>query len=77
MKRCSQRGKVWRVWRTGSDEEQITGLNARLDRLTSDLGLNGIAAVEGKAKSTLVSVPFAPFSRRSQPANNAINHKVA
>ena len=46
--RCSRRGKVSRVLKASSDKGEIAGLNARIDRLTSDLGLSGIATVIGE-----------------------------
>eukprot|EP00752_Nemacystus_decipiens_P003524 g3250.t1 len=47
--RCSQRGKVSRVLKASSDKDEIAALNARVDRVTSGLGLAGVAVLEGKA----------------------------
>ncbi|CAM9897766.1 unnamed protein product [Ectocarpus fasciculatus] len=57
--RCSRRGKVSRVLKASSDKSEIAGLNSRVDRLTADLGLAGIAILEGKVdemKTTLVII---------------------
>lgn len=58
VERCSRRGRVSRVLKASSDRDEIAGLNAVVDRLTGDLGLAGIAVLEGKAddmKAMLVS----------------------
>ncbi|CAN0075431.1 unnamed protein product [Scytosiphon promiscuus] len=47
-RRCSRRGKLSRVLKASSDKDEIAELNARLNRLTGDLGLAGIATLEGK-----------------------------
>lgn len=52
VERCSRRSKVSRVLKASSDKEEIAGLNARVDRLTGDLGLIGIATLNGKANAT-------------------------
>lgn len=49
VERCSRRGKISRVLKASSDKDKITELNARVDRLTGDLGLTGIASMQGKA----------------------------
>eukprot|EP00752_Nemacystus_decipiens_P012273 g10879.t1 len=49
VERCSRRGRVSRVLKASGDKDEIAGLNARVDRLTGDLGLAGIAVLEGKA----------------------------
>lgn len=57
--RCSRRGKVSRVLKASKDKSEIAGLNSRVDRLTADLGLAGMAILEGKVddmKTTLVSL---------------------
>ena len=57
--RCSRRGKVSRLLKASSDKGEIARSNARIDRLTSDLGLSGIATVFGEVadlKGLLVSV---------------------
>lgn len=54
---CGGRGSVSRVLKASSDKDEIAELNSRIDRLTGDLGLGGIATVEGKVddmKATLV-----------------------
>lgn len=48
VERCSRRGKVSRVFKASSDRDEIAGLNASVDRLMGDLGLAGIAVLEGK-----------------------------
>lgn len=56
--RCSQRGKLWRVLKASSDKDELAALNARVDRLTGDLGLAGIATVSREVadlKGSLVS----------------------
>lgn len=62
VERCSHRGKVSRVLKASSDKDDISVLNARVDRVTGSLGLAGMAVLEGKAddmKAMLVSVfPF-------------------
>lgn len=61
VERCSRRSRVWRVLKASSDKDEITRLNARVGRLTGDLGLAGIAVVEGKAddiKAMLVRFHF-------------------
>lgn len=58
--RCSRRGKVSRVLRASSVKAELAGLNERVDRLTADLGLSGIATVLGEVaelKGLLVSLP--------------------
>lgn len=47
--RCSRRGKLSRVLKASRDKDEITGLNERIDRAMGDLGLAGIATLEGKA----------------------------
>lgn len=57
--RCSRRGMLSRVLKASRDKDEIAGLNASVDRLTGDLGLAGIAVLEGKAdnmKATLVGL---------------------
>lgn len=54
VKRCSRRGKVSRLLNASSDNDEIAGLNTRVDRLTGDLGLAGIAILEGKADNMQV-----------------------
>ncbi|CAM9494876.1 unnamed protein product [Ectocarpus sp. 13 AM-2016] len=46
--RCRRRSKVSRVLKASSDKSEIAGLNSSVDRLTTDLGLAGIAVLEGK-----------------------------
>lgn len=46
--RCSQRGKFSRMVNASRDKDEIAGLNARVDRLTADFGLSGIASVLGE-----------------------------
>lgn len=61
VERCSQRGKVSRVLKASGDKDEIAALNTRMDRATGDLGLVGIAVLEGKAdnmKTMLVSASF-------------------
>lgn len=61
VERCTQRGALSRVLKASSDREQIAELNRRLNRVTGDMGLASIAALEGKAddmKAMLVGVEF-------------------
>ncbi|CAM9184093.1 unnamed protein product, partial [Ectocarpus sp. 4 AP-2014] len=46
--RCSRRGKVSRVLKASSDKSEIARINSSVDHLTTDLGLAGIAVLEGK-----------------------------
>lgn len=58
VERCSRRGRMSRVLKASSDNDGIAALNALVDRLAGDLGLAGIAVLEGKAdkmKAMLVS----------------------
>ena len=58
VERCCRRGRVTRVLKASSDKDEIARLNAHVGRLTGDLGLAGIAVIEGKAdeiKAMLVS----------------------
>lgn len=48
VERWSRRGRFWRVIKASSDKDEIAGLNARVDRLTRDLGLAGIATLNRK-----------------------------
>ena len=60
VERGSRRGRVSRLLKASSDKDEIAALNARVDRLTGDLGLAGVAILEGKAdnmKAMLVSFP--------------------
>lgn len=43
--RCSRRGRISRVLKASSDREEIAKLNARVDQLSGDLGLAGIATL--------------------------------
>ena len=45
VERCSRRGRVSRVLKASSDREEIARLNARVDQLSGDLSLAGIASV--------------------------------
>lgn len=54
----SRRARFVRFLKASSDKDEISGLNARVDRLTGDLGLAGIVIVENKVdnlKTILVS----------------------
>ncbi|CAM9661379.1 unnamed protein product, partial [Pylaiella littoralis] len=59
VERCgSRRHQVSNFMKASSDKGEIAGLNARVDRLTGDLGLAGIAVLNGKVdgmKAMLVS----------------------
>lgn len=49
---------MWRVLKASSDKDKLAGLNARVDRLTGEPGLAGIATVLGEVtdlKGMLVS----------------------
>lgn len=62
--RCSRRSKVWRIVKASNDKDDIAALNSRIDRVTGDLRLAGMAAPEGKAdemRAMLVSLPLASF----------------
>ncbi|CAM9662115.1 unnamed protein product, partial [Pylaiella littoralis] len=49
VERCgSRRHQVSNFMKASSDKGEIAGLNARVDRLTGDLGLAGIAVLNGK-----------------------------
>lgn len=78
VERCRRRGKVSGVLKASSEKEELAGLHARVDRVAGDLGLSGIAIVEGKAdglKAMLVSVvgvlvvplSFTPCSTTRRP----------
>ena len=59
VRHCGRRGCYRRCVKASGDRDEIAGLNARIDRLTGDLGLVGIAVLEGKADNItrmLVSV---------------------
>ncbi|CAM9264189.1 unnamed protein product, partial [Laminaria digitata] len=45
--RSSRRGRLRRIFKASDDKDEIAGLSARVDRLTGDLQLAGIATVEG------------------------------
>lgn len=47
--RCSRRGKVWKVLKAADDKDNIVALNSRIDRVTGDLALAGMATLEGRA----------------------------
>lgn len=46
---CRRRRRVFRVLRASWIKEEMSGLNSRIDRLTSDMGLAGIATLERKS----------------------------
>lgn len=48
MDRCSRRGRVSRILSASGDKDEIARLNARVDRVTGDLGLAGIAILNRK-----------------------------
>lgn len=54
----TRRGRFRRIVKASDDKNEISGLNARVDRLTGDLGLSGIVIMENKVdnlKAILVS----------------------
>lgn len=61
--RCGRRGMLLRALKASSDRDEIAELNARVDRLTGDLGLAGIAILVSAISSLLP--PF-HFTRRKQ-----------
>ena len=68
IERCNRRGKVSRVLSASSDKDVIAALKTRVDNLTGDLGLAGIAVLEKayNMATTLVSIPLGVrFSYRS------------
>lgn len=52
--RYSQRRKASRLFKASSDKTEIARMNARLDRLTANLSLVGIATVEQKVDAIMV-----------------------
>lgn len=55
IERCGKRGRVSRVLKAAHDKAEMARLNASLDRLSGDMGLAGIATVEQKVDTILVS----------------------
>ncbi|CAM9267893.1 unnamed protein product [Ectocarpus fasciculatus] len=53
---CSERGKVSRVFKAKEVDREINGLNVRLDSLTSDMGLAGVATAIVKIDKIAASV---------------------
>lgn len=73
--RCSRRGRLSRVLKASDDREEIAGLNARVDQLTGDLALAGIATLvrfswrtELFAPLDMPCFPCMPHSRLVQSA---------
>ncbi|CAM9378410.1 unnamed protein product, partial [Hapterophycus canaliculatus] len=71
VERCGRRGRVSRVLKASHDKAEIGRLNARLDRLTNDLGLAGIATVEQKVDTFLDNrgVASYPHQARLEPGS--------
>lgn len=75
VRRCSRRGRLLGALKASSDRDDIAGLNARVDRLTGDLGLAGIAILVsyfGCSYMSLLSCGFLcenKASRAGRPNN--------
>lgn len=48
VERCRRRGRMSRILKASRDKGEIAGLNERIDRVAVDLGLAGLATLEGK-----------------------------